>query len=87
LTETLRGTKRDAHVHLLTRNARVDTVDPAFASDAGHLLGRTKRSDTVDALVAVSAIRLDAPAVILTSDPGDLAALTADFPDIRVVAV
>jgi hypothetical protein len=87
LTETLRGTGRDAPVHLLTRNARVDTVDPAFAAEAGRLLGRTKRSDAVDALVAVSAIRLNAPTIVVTSDPADLGVLTAGSPDIQVVSV
>lgn len=87
LTETIRGTGRDAAVHLLTRNAHVDEVDAGFAVDAGRLLGRTRRDDTVDALVATSAVRLDRPVVILTSDPGELAALTADHPDVRVAAI
>lgn len=87
LTETLRGSGRDARIHLLTRNAHVDEVDAGFAAAAGHLLGRTRRDDTVDALVATSAIRLDRPTTIVTSDPTDLAALTADHPQIRVVAV
>jgi predicted nucleic acid-binding protein len=87
LTETLRGSRRDAHIHLLTRNAHVDSVDPAFATDAGTLLGRTKRNDTIDALVAVTAIRLDRPAIILTSDPNDLSALTAGHDGIEVRAI
>ncbi|MDQ1686330.1 MAG: hypothetical protein QOC82_3067 [Frankiaceae bacterium] len=87
LTETLRGSRRDARVHLLTRNAHVDSVDPKLAAQAGQLLGRTKRSDTVDALVAVSAIRLDRPVIVLTSDPDDLTKLTAEHKDIRVVAI
>src|SRR5664280_274895 len=72
LTESIRGGGRDARVHLLTKNARVDTVDGDFAAEAGRLLGRTGRSDTVDALVATTAIRLKQPTTILTSDPRDL---------------
>jgi hypothetical protein len=87
LTETVRGVGRDAAIHLLTRNAHVDQVDSALALDAGRLLGRTGRDDTVDALVATSAIRLDRPVTILTSDPGDLTALTEDYPSVRVVTV
>ena len=87
LTETIRGGPRDARVRLLTRNANIDGVDAPLAAEAGRLLGRLNRSDTVDALVATTAIRLDRPVVILTSDPADLSALTADHADIEVVAI
>ena len=87
LAETIRGVGRDAGIHLLTKNAHVDHVDSELASEAGRLLGRTKRSDTVDALVAITAIRLQHPVVILTSDPQDLRALTSDHPLVRVVSV
>jgi hypothetical protein len=87
LTETLRGSPRDAPVHLLTRNARIDVVDAAFAAAAGALLGRTRRSDTVDALVATTAIRVAKPVIIVTSDPADLKALTAEAPYVSVIAV
>ncbi len=87
LTETLRGVGRDARVHLLTKNARVDPVDAALAAEAGLLLGRAKRSDTVDALVATTAIRLGQPTIILTSDPNDLEALTEGHPQVHVVAI
>lgn len=87
LAETIRGAGRDARVHLLTNNARVDPVDAELAAEAGRLLGRTKRSDTVDALVATTAIRLGQPTIILTSDPHDLQALTDGHREIRIVAV
>lgn len=87
LTESIRGGGRDARVHLLTKNAHVDTVDGDFAAEAGWLLGRTGRSDTVDALVATTAIRLKQPTTILTSDPRDLQSLTSKHPLVRVVPV
>lgn len=87
LTETLRGGGRDASVQLLTRNAQVDPVDRELAAEAGRLLGRVGRDDTVDALVATSAIRLGRPVVVLTSDPTDLSALTADHPAVKVVPI
>ena len=87
LTESIRGGGRDARVHLLTKNARVDIVDGDFAAEAGRLLGRTGRSDTVDALVATTAIRLKQPTTILTSDPRDLQSLTSEHPLVRVVPV
>lgn len=87
LTETVRGSARDAHVYRLIRNARVDPVDRDLAVEAGRLLGATDRADTVDALVATTAIRLQRPVTILTSDPDDLRALIADHPQIRVVAI
>jgi len=87
LTETVRGKGRDARIHLLTRNATVQAVDDELAVEAGRLLGRTNRSDTVDAIVAITAARLQQPAVLLTSDPSDLVALTEDYPLVRVVAI
>lgn len=87
LTETIRGGGRDARVHLLTKNAHVDAVDATFASEAGRLLGRRRRSDTVDALVATTAIRLNQPTTILTSDPRDLQELTMEHPLVRVISV
>lgn len=87
LTETLHGTARDAQIHRMAKNARVDVVDRSFAGEAGALLGSTNRNDTVDALVATSAIRLAQPVHILASDPADLKALTVEHPQIRVVAI
>ena len=76
-----------ARVHLLTKNAHVDTVDANFASEAGRLLGRTRRSNTVDALVATTAIRPNRPMTILTSDARDLGPLTSEYPLVRVVPI
>lgn len=87
LIETIRGGGRDARVHLLTKNAHVDAVEAGFASEAGRLLGRTGRSDAVDALVATTAIRLNQPTTILSSDPRDLQSLTAEHPLVRVVPI
>jgi predicted nucleic acid-binding protein len=87
LTETVRGSARDAAIHRLTRNAQVHAVDRTLAIEAGRLLGSTGRADTVDALVAATAIRLGQPTTVLTSDPTDLQALTADHPQIRVVRI
>lgn len=87
LAETIRGARRDAGIYLLIRNAHVDNVDQAFATYAGRLLGRSRRRDTIDALVATSAIRLERPTVVLTSDSADLTALTSEHPQVTVVAV
>lgn len=87
LTETVRGTARDAAVHRILRGTIVEPVDTTLAEEAGRLLGATGRADTVDALVATTAIRLQRPVTILTSDPDDLRALTAGHPQIKVVAI
>jgi Arc/MetJ family transcription regulator len=87
LTETVRGTARDAAVHRILRGTIVEPVDQNLAAEAGRLLGATGRDDTVDALVATTAIRLQRPITILTSDPDDLRALTAGHPQINVVAI
>ena len=41
----------------------------ALAAESGRLLGKTKRNDTVEALVAIAAIRLNQPIVILQATP------------------
>lgn len=87
LIETLRGSGRDARIHLLTKNALVDVVDATLAAEAGRLLGRTRRSDTVDALVATTAMRRGQPTLILTSDPRDLAALTVGASHVQIATV
>src|SRR5437660_689931 len=79
--------RADARVPRLPKNAPTERVDADFATEAGQLLGRTGRSDTVDALVATTAIRLNRPTTILTSDPRDLQSLTSDHPLVRVVLV
>ncbi len=56
-------------------------IDARLARTAGELLGRVGLSGhqhALDALVAVVALGQPRPVVLLTSDPDDLAALTAE---------
>jgi len=80
LTETLRGTPRDALVHRLLKGVEVISVDAALARVAGRLLGSTGRSDTVDAIVVATAQRAadsyTGRVLVVTSDPRDLRALS-----------
>lgn len=89
LAELLDG-KRDAAVWSALRRFRVDrrAVDDELATRAGHLLTRAGMDSTnaVDAFVAATA-SLGAPAIVVTGDPTDLAALTADLPDVAVEAI
>lgn len=87
LAEVLRGGQRDARVHALLKGCQLAPVSREIGRAAGELLGRAGRSDTVDAVVAVTAATLPAPVRILTSDPGDLGALTGEFPAVTVDAV
>jgi predicted nucleic acid-binding protein len=87
LAEVLRGHPRDAAVYLLLKGCRVEPVSTAVGRAAGELLGRTGRKDTVDAVVVATAATLPAPVLVLTSDPSDLGALTADLPGIDVEAI
>jgi predicted nucleic acid-binding protein len=75
LTEVLRGGPRDAVVHRVLSRVSVLPVTPEIARRAGEQLGATGLSGhrcAIDAVVAVTALGLDRPAVLLTSDPGDL---------------
>jgi predicted nucleic acid-binding protein len=87
LAETLRGGPRDARVHSLLKSVVQRPVTPELGRAAGELLGRTGRADTVDAIVAATASGLGQRVRILTSDPRDLGALTAEMDAVTVVAV
>jgi predicted nucleic acid-binding protein len=87
LSETTRGSARDAPVDRLVRN--VEEVPPATEATArlaGRLLGSARRDDIVDALVVAEAATRS-PTVILTADTKDLLALAAGLPGVRVLAV
>ncbi|MGH9155456.1 MAG: type II toxin-antitoxin system VapC family toxin [Acidimicrobiales bacterium] len=87
LAEVLRGHPRDARVHALLRALDKESVTPELGRAAGELLGRTARDDTVDAVVAVTAQRAGLRVRLLTGDPPDLRALTADMPEVTVVPI
>lgn len=88
LAEVLRGTPRDAATYrVLTRIVELP-VTPEIGRAAGGLLGSTGLSEaTVDAVVAATALRQSGPVLLITSDPSDMAKLTASRSDIAVAAV
>lgn len=89
LAEVLDG-KRDAGVWSALHRYQVDRreVDDAVATRAGHLLTAVGMDSTnaVDSFVAATAA-LQAPALVVTGDPDDLQALTANLPDVVVEAI
>ena len=87
LAEVLRGQRRDARVHSLLSAVEKVPVTPELGHAAGELLGRTGRDDTVDAVVAVTAQSVGRLVRLLTGDPADLRALTADMPGVTVVPI
>jgi predicted nucleic acid-binding protein len=81
LTEVLRGSKRDAAVHRVLSRITIAPVTPEIARRAGELLGATGLSShrcAIDAVVAVTALGLERPAVLLTSDLDDMARLVEE---------
>jgi predicted nucleic acid-binding protein len=75
LTETLRGGPRDATVHRVLARIVVVPVTAAIARRAGELLGTTGLSGhrcAIDAVIAATALDLERPVVLLTSDPDDM---------------
>jgi predicted nucleic acid-binding protein len=75
LTEVLRGGPRDAAVYRVLSRITVVPVSPQIARSAGELLGATGLQGhrcAIDAIVAATALELERPAVLLTSDPDDL---------------
>lgn len=81
LAEVLRGGPRDARIHWALGNMEVVSIDKQAGRIAGELLGKTGLSGhryALDALLAVVALAQRRPAVLLTSDPEDLARLTEE---------
>lgn len=92
LTETLRGSPRDAAVHRVLSRITIVPVTAAIASRAGELLGTTDLSGhrcAIDAVVAATALGVERPVVLLTSDPDDLNKLVEepDRPKAQRIAV
>lgn len=81
LTETLRGGPRNANVHRVLSRITVVPVTAQIARRAGELLGATGLSGhrcAIDAIVAATALGLERPIVLLTSDPDDMNMLVED---------
>jgi predicted nucleic acid-binding protein len=81
LTEVLRGGSRDAAVHRVLSRITVVPVTAGIARRAGELLGTTGLSGhscAVDAVVAATALELERPVILLTSDPDDLSRLAEE---------
>jgi len=88
LAEILRGSPRDAAFHQILHRSALVPVSVDIGRSAGSLLGSTGMSGaTIDAIVAATAAVQPRPVLLLTSDPGDLARLTGDMPDVVVVPV
>lgn len=88
IAETTGGNARDAAVNRVINT--VDEIAPATeatARQAGRLLDAADIGNaTVDALVVAEAVLGD-NAVIMTGDTGDLSALAADHPHVRISGV
>jgi predicted nucleic acid-binding protein len=81
LAEVLKGGPRDAAVHRVLSRITVVPVSPEVAHRAGELLGATGLSghrSAVDAVVAATALGLERPVALLTSDPDDMSRLVEE---------
>jgi predicted nucleic acid-binding protein len=81
LVEVLRGGGADARIHRILQHVAVVSINKEAGRKAGELLGSTGLSGhrcTVDAMLAVVALAQPRPALLLTSDPDDLARLTEE---------
>jgi predicted nucleic acid-binding protein len=81
LTEVLRGGRRDTTVHRVLSRVTLLSVTPEIARRAGELLGQTGLSGhrcAIDAVIAATALGLERPVVLLTSDPDDMSALAEE---------
>ena len=81
LAEVLRGGAADARMHRVLQRVTVASIDKAVGRKAGELLGVTGLSGhrcAVDAMLAAVALAQRRPALLLTSDPDDMARLTEE---------
>jgi len=81
LAEVLRGGPRDTPVHRVLSRIAVLPVSPEIARRAGELLGAAGLSGhrcAINAVVAATALELERPVVLLTSDPDDLSRLVEE---------
>jgi predicted nucleic acid-binding protein len=81
LAEVLRGGARDTKVHRVLSRISVLPVTPEIARHAGELLGETGLSGhrcAIDAVVAATALGLERPVLLLSSDPGDMSMLVEE---------
>lgn len=84
LAEVYRGDASDASVDRLARHsAEVVPLTLPLARLAGRLRRRSGKGSAVDAIVVATAVRLGG-GVIATADPGDMRALAADHPNVRI---
>ena len=84
LAQVWEGTPRQAPISRLlkTKAVKVIPLDGPEAFRVGQLLGRSHTSDVIDAHVALIAKPLGA--LVVTSDPGDIAAID---PGLRIQAL
>lgn len=87
LAQVHRGGRDRAQVDRVVKavNALLPTSEQ-IARRAGELQGKASTSDVVDAIVAAEALA-SAPALILTTDPGDLSLLLEGEPEAARVLV
>jgi predicted nucleic acid-binding protein len=81
LAEVLRGGAADARMHRVLQRVTIASIDKAVGRRAGELLGATGLSGhrcAGDAMLAVVALAQPRPALLLTSDPDDMARLTEE---------
>ena len=73
--QVYRDDPRQHGLHTLMSTCDLHRADAEIAKAAGRALRLTGTADAVDAIVAATAAKLGAP--VITSDPGDIAALLA----------
>lgn len=87
LAEVLRGGRRDASVHNALRQFEVADITAGLGRSAGEILGQAGSDKAVDGVVAAVAAAQPGRVLVLTSDVGDLTALTEGHGGIKVVHV
>lgn len=84
LAEVYRGDRSDAAIdRLFVTGVRRVGIDLRAVRLAGGLRARAGTGSAVDAIVITTAVRLGG-GVVATSDPDDMRALAADYPNVKI---
>ena len=86
IAQVHRGGHAGARVDAILRVSVALPTSDTIARAAGELLGASGQADAIDAIVVAEALFAQ-PALIMTSDPGDLRALIAGQADRARVAI
>ncbi len=85
IAEVWRGGARSVRISTLLQACLVDPLTEEIARRAGEAVGHVRGAGVIDAIVMASAAQRSG--AVLTSDLDDLAALSSQFSDVKLISI